>query len=123
MRWLWALPAVLGGGLVGVAALAVHRHALWVGGWPVPWGVLLAVAAPTAVGLALRPRPAALLGFLLGWLLPVLGALGDGPGGDFLLMSDVLGWGFLGASLVLITVVLLLGAAATHRTREEAVTA
>jgi hypothetical protein len=115
MRWLWALPAVLLGGLLGVAALAVHRHAVWVGGWPLPWGVLLAVAAPAAVGVVLRRRPAALLGFLLGWLVLVLAALGDGPGGDFLLLSDVLGWGFLGASLVLIAAVLLLGAAATHR--------
>jgi hypothetical protein len=122
MRWLWALPAVLAGGLVGVAALVVHRQAVWVGGWPLPWGVLLSVAAPTAVGLALRPRPALLLGFLFGWALLVLSALGDGPGGDFLLMSDVLGWGFLGTTLVLITVVLLLGVAATHRDREEALT-
>ena len=120
MRWWWAPPGVLVGALVGVAALAVQRHAVWLGGWPLPWGALLSVAAPTAVGLALRARPAQLHGFLFGWLLMVLGALGDGPGGDFLLMSDVLGWGFLGGSLLLITVVLLLGAAATHRGREEA---
>jgi hypothetical protein len=115
MRWLWALPALLVGGLVGVAALAVHRHAVWVGGWPLPWGALLAVAAPAAVGVVLRRTPAALLGYLLGWLVLVLRSLGDGPGGDFLLLADLLGWGFLVASLLMVATVLLLGAAATHR--------
>lgn len=111
------MPAAVLGAAVGVAGLLVHRHALWLEGWPLPWGVLLAVAAPTAVGLALRARTAALLGFLLGWLLVVMAALGDGPGGDFLLLSDVLGWGFLVASVLLMTVVLVLGA--TYRRRAD----
>lgn len=119
MRWLWALPAFLFGGGVGLSALAVHRHAIWVAGWPLPWGALLALAAPTAVGLWLRGQVPVLLGFLLGWLLVVLGALAEGPGGDFLLVSDVLGWGFLGASVLLIGVVLAVGVAA-HRGVAEA---
>jgi hypothetical protein len=65
--------------------------------------------------VALRRLPAVLLGFLLGWLAPVLGALGGGPGGDFLLMSDVLGWGFLGASLLMVAGGLMFGAAAPRR--------
>ena len=119
MRWLWVLPAVLFGGCVGVSAVAVHREAVWVGGTPLPWGAVLAVAAPTAVGLAFRTRTPVLIGFLLGWLCTVLGALAEGPGGDFLLLSDLLGWGFLAASLVMVGLVLAVGAAA-HRHREEA---
>jgi hypothetical protein len=115
VRWVLLLPGLALGGLVGVSALAVHREALWTGGGPLPWGGLLAVAAPTALGLALRRRTPVLLGFLLGWLAMVLGALVEGPGGDFLLMSDVLGWGFLGASVVMIGVLLAVGAAAYRR--------
>lgn len=119
MRWWWALPGLLLGSGVGLAALVVHRHAIWVQGWPLPWGAALAVAAPTAVGLGLRGRGPALLGFVLGWLLVLLGALGKGPGGDFLLMSDVLGWAYLGTSVLVSGVLLGLGALATRRRREE----
>lgn len=101
-----------------MAALVVHRHAVWVEGWPIPWGALLAVAAPVAVGLGLRGEPPALLGFLLGWVAVVLAALGDGPGGDFLLLSDVLGWGFFAAAAIATAVVLGLGLR-PRRTRGE----
>ncbi|MGH3317653.1 MAG: hypothetical protein ACRDO0_16055 [Nocardioidaceae bacterium] len=112
MRWWWALPAVLLGAGVGLAGLVVHRHAFWVANWPVPWGALLGVAAPTVIGLGLRRRTPLLLGYLFGWFLLVTVALATGPGGDFMLMSDVLGWGFLSASLVLMAVVLIAGARA-----------
>jgi hypothetical protein len=115
MRWLWAVPAVLCGAALGLAGLAVHRHAVWIAGWPLPWGAVLGVAAPTAVGLGLRRRTPALLGFLLGWLLLVTAALSDGPGGDFVLLSDPLGWGFLAASVLLIAVVLAVGATSRGR--------
>jgi hypothetical protein len=111
VRWWWVLPAVLLGVVVGLAGLVVHRHAVWLGGWPLPWGVALAVAAPAAVGFGLGGRPPALVGYLLGWLSVVTAALGEGPGGDFVLLSDVLGWGFLGVTLPVIAVVLALGAA------------
>lgn len=116
MRWLWAIPAVLLGGLVGMEALVVHRDAVWVGAFPLPWGALLALAAPTAIGIALRDRPPLLLGFLVGWLLVLWRSLGGGPGGDFVLMNDVLGWGFLGANLVIFGVVMFT-VGATRRTR------
>jgi hypothetical protein len=119
MRWVWLFPSILLGGCVGVSAVAVHREAVWVGGSPLPWGAVLAVAAPTAVGLALRRHTAVLLGFLLGWLFTVLGALAEGPGGDFLLLSDPIGWGFLAASVLMVVLVLAAGAAA-RRHREEA---
>lgn len=112
MRWWWALSAVLLGAGVGLAGLVVHRHAFWVAGWPVPWGALLGVAAPTVIGLGLRRRTPLLLGYLLGWFLLVMLALATGPGGDFMLLSDVLGWGFLTASVVLMGVVLVAGARA-----------
>ena len=112
MRWWWALPAVLLGAGVGLAGLVVHRHAFWVGAWPLPWGALLGVAAPTAIGLGLRRRTPMLLGYLFGWLLLVRVALATGPGGDFMLLSDPLGWGFLVTSLLLMAVVLVVGARA-----------
>jgi hypothetical protein len=112
MRWWWALPAALLGAGVGLAGLVVHRDAFWVAGWPVPWGALLGVSAATVVGLRLRRRAPLLLGYLFGWFLLVMVALVTGPGGDFMLLSDVLGWGFLAASLVLMGVVLVAGARA-----------
>jgi hypothetical protein len=112
MRWWWALPAVLLGAGIGLTGLVVHRHAFWVAGWPVPWGALLGVAAPTVIGLGLRRRTPLLLGYLLGWFLLVMVALATGPGGDFMLLSDMLGWGFLAASLALMGVVLVAGARA-----------
>jgi hypothetical protein len=112
MRWWWALPAVLLGAGVGLAGLVVHRHAFWAAGWPVPWGALLGVAAPAVIGLGLRRRTPLLLGYLFGWFLLVMVALATGPGGDFMLLSDMLGWGFLAASLVLMGIVLVAGARA-----------
>lgn len=114
MRWLWAIPAVLFGGLVGLEALVVHRDAVWVGEVPLPWGALLAIAAPTAVGIALRGRPPLLLGFLAGWLLVLWRALGGGPGGDFVLMNDMLGWGFLGANVLIFGIVMFAVGATRH---------
>jgi hypothetical protein len=119
MRWLWLFPSIALGGFVGVAALAVHRDAVWLGASPLPWGAVLAVAAPTAVGLVLRTHTLVLLGFLFGWLATILGSLSEGPGGDFLLVSDPIGWGFLGGSVLMVTLVFALGAAA-YRRREEA---
>ena len=117
MRWLWAIPAVLFGGLVGLEALVVHRDAVWVGAVPLPWGALLGIAAPTAVGIALRGRPPLLIGFLVGWLLVLWRALGGGAGGDFVLMNDVVGWGFLGANLLVFGVVMFaVGASQRSRT-------
>jgi hypothetical protein len=112
MRWWWALPAALLGAGVGLAGLVVHRDALWFAGWPLPWGALLAVAAPTVVGIRLRRRAPLLLGYLAGWFALVMVALVTGPGGDFMLLSDVLGWGFLVTSLALMGFVLVMGARA-----------
>lgn len=119
MRWVWLFPSIVLGGCVGVSAVAVHRDAFWVGASPLPWGAVLAVAAPTAVGLALREHTPVLIGFLFGWLSTVLGSLAEGPGGDFLLLSDPIGWGFLAASVLMVVLVLVVGAA-TRRHREEA---
>lgn len=118
MRWLLVPLSALLGVAVGLTALAVHRDAVWVGAWPLPWGAVLAVAAPTALGLVLRRRPPVLLAFLLGWLATVLGALASGPGGDFLLMSDALGWSYLVGSVLLIAVMLAVGGRATRRRRQ-----
>jgi hypothetical protein len=116
MRWLWAIPAALFGGLVGLDALVVHRDAVWVGAVPLPWGALLAVAALVAIGIMLRDWPPLLLGFMAGWLLVLWRALDGGPGGDFVLMNDVVGWSFLGANLLVFGVVMF-AAGATRRTR------
>ena len=116
MRWLWTVPGVLLGGLMALEALVVHRDAVWLGAVPLPWGALLAIAAPIAVGIALRGRPPLLLGFLAGGLLVLWRAVTGGGGGDFVLMNDVLGWGFLGANLLVFGAVLF-AVGATQRTR------
>jgi hypothetical protein len=64
------------------------------------------------VGLRLRRRAPLLLGYLAGWFALVMVALVTGPGGDFMLLSDVLGWGFLVTSLALMGFVLVMGARA-----------
>jgi hypothetical protein len=120
VRWWWVPPAVVLGAAVGLTGLVVHRHALWLEGWPLPWGLALAVAAPAAVGVGLRGRQPAQLGYLLGWLSVLTVALEEGPGGDFVLLSDVLGWGFLGVTMPVIAVVLGVGAVPRRRSREGA---
>jgi hypothetical protein len=120
MRWWWAVPAAVVGALAGVAALVVHRHAVYAGPWPLPWGAALGVAAPFAVAVGLRREAPALVGFVGGWLLALLVALSEGPGGDFLLLADPLGWGFLAVSLLMVVVAVVVGGVA-HRRGEETV--
>lgn len=79
---------VLGAGVAGLALL-VHRAA-------VPWGLLLAVAASGAGGLALvAAGRAGVLGYAAGWCVVVLLVLAGRPEGDYLVGGDLLGWGFL----------------------------
>lgn len=101
-----------GGALLGVAvavgALPAHRQASWAGGVLLPWGLVLALAAAVACGLALRRAGWAMPGFAAGWSLLLLALMPGGPGGDYVYLNDVRGWGLLGGGIVVGT--LLLGA-------------
>ncbi|MGJ9414242.1 hypothetical protein ACHAAC_16185 [Aeromicrobium sp. CF4.19] len=83
-------------GLVtGILGAVVHRHAHDLGGVDVPWGLVLALAATTAVawaGAGLVRAGAAWFG--LGWTLMVLLQQSASPG-SYLVAGDVLGWTFL----------------------------
>ena len=79
---------VLGAAVAGLALL-VHRSG-------VPWGLLLAVAASGAGGLALvAVRRDGVLGYAVGWFGAALLVLAGRPEGDYLVGGDLLGWGFL----------------------------
>lgn len=120
LRLLWTLPAALLGAALSLLGMVVHRQATWLDDFPLPWGVLLAVAAPAAVALVLRGCAPAFVGFLLGWLVALTLAVAGGPGGDYFLMADVLGWSYLGADFVVIGLVAGMGAASNRRRLERA---
>lgn len=93
-------PLLLTAGLgTGVASLALH------GRW---WGLALAAAATLAAVLALPRGWLARPVFALGWLVPVLVVgLRTGPGGDVVVVADLLGYLLLALALVVAVVVLL----------------
>lgn len=94
-RWLAAVVVLLLGLACGVATALVHRD------W---WGMALGIGAAAAVTVALPGtwwgRPA----FAAGWVLAMLAALLPPGGGGFLVVADLLGYGLLGASLLLLLV-------------------
>lgn len=85
---------VLLGVYVAVIGAVVHRHTVVVGDVEWPWGLVLALAATIAVGLA-----AGQVGrvgdawFALGWTL-VLTVQSLAPGGSYLVANDWLGWAY-----------------------------
>lgn len=83
------------GVLVAVAAVPAHRQASSIDGVLVPWGLALALATAFGCGLALRGAGSATAGFALGWSLLLLTLMLGGPGGDFVYVDDVRGWGLL----------------------------
>jgi len=93
---------------VALTAIPAHRHGSWVGGVLLPWGLLVALAAALGCGLALRDSAAATIGFALGWAGLLLALMPGGPGGDYVYLNDVRGWGLLGGGVVV--GVVLLGA-------------
>ena len=95
-RTIGRLAAALAiGVLVGTVGTAGHRA--------LPWGLSLALTSVVAVGLLARAwgGGAAVLATGLGVASAVTLLGGTGPGGDVLVLPDVVGWvWYLGASLV-----------------------
>lgn len=90
----------LGGAVLCVAGIAVHRQRT--GG--VPWGIVLVLVTvfvvATACGL-LAERPGTVL-FSLGYVVLLLLVLGQRAEGDYLIASDPLGYGFLLGSVIVL---------------------
>ncbi len=86
------------GAVTGIASVAVHDKS-W--GW-----FLLAVAAPLAVTVALRPgwRRA---GFAVGWVGVLMVALLGRPEGDYVVSSTARGYALLGLGLALVVLVVV----------------
>lgn len=76
-----------------------------------PWGLVLALASVVVVvrAAALLGGAAGLLGAAGGWFGAVLWLQTPGPGGDFLLVSDALGYGFLYVGMLLVVVAVVTG--------------
>jgi len=89
-----ALALLIGGGAVGLAAVALHG--LW-------WGLLLATLASLAVVWALPPRWWTLPPYAAGWWVPLLVAWQGRREGDYALEGSAHGY----ALIVLATVVLV----------------
>ena len=75
------------GGVVGLAALVVHRDAF-------PFGLALAVGTTLAVSwwLVSSSQPSSGTSYSLGWLAVLAGAVVGRPEGDFAVASDVAGY-------------------------------
>jgi hypothetical protein len=91
-----AAGAAVVGVVSGVAGTLLHQQ------W---WGLLLALAAGLA-SLSWLPPGGARLAFAVGWCLPALRGVLEGPGGGFLIGSDASGWSFLAGSSVLLAAAL-----------------
>ena len=96
------LGALLLGAAVALASVAVHRD----GSPGLPWGLLLALASSLGVAWWLRgsrwPRLAA--SYAAGWLVVFGLVVMARPEGDYALVSDLLGYAMMGASLFLIVI-------------------
>lgn len=100
-RVLGHAVALVLGGAVAVASLAVHRDLL--GGFPA--GLVLVAATSVYVAWVLRRftatgRPAA--SYCLGWLLVLTYVLVGRPEGDFVIAADLEGYALIGVGLVLV---------------------
>lgn len=105
MRLATGVAGALFGATVALTAVPLHRHGVWVGGLLLPWGLVVALSAAVACGFALRGSGLATVGFAIGWLLLLLVVMPGGPGGDYVFLDDLRGWGLLGGG-VLVGVVL-----------------
>ena len=92
-----ALALLVGGGLVGLAAVALHA---------LGWGLLLAAAASLSVLWALPARWWTLPPYALGWWAPLLVGWSGRREGDYAVESSAYGY----ALLVLATAVLVAAA-------------
>lgn len=92
-----AVALLIGGNLVGLAAIALHLQ------W---WGLALAAAASLAVLWALPPRVWTLPPYALGWWIPLLVAWHGRREGDYAVESSPHGY-----ALIVLAAVVLVAAA------------
>lgn len=109
MRLVTAAGGALFGFAVAATALPAHRQASWIAGVVLPWGLVLALAAAVGCGLALRGAGWATVGFALGWSLLLVALMPGGPGGDYVYVNDVRGWGLLGGGVVVGALLVAMG--------------
>lgn len=87
------LGLLVAGAVVGLAVLLVHATG---------WGLALGAAAVVAVLLALPPGFTTRVAFALGLVLLLVQAVQQRPEGDFLVGSDLAGYGLLTLGLVVL---------------------
>lgn len=92
-RVLIAASTLLLGLACGVAAVLVHRD------W---YGLVLGAGVALTVAMALPGTWWGRAAFAAGWVLAVLATLLPPAGGGFLVVGDLLGYGMLGGSLLLL---------------------
>lgn len=89
--------------LLAIAGLFVHRHSWFVGGWEVPWGIALVIAATSLRCRVLRTRQGSgghAAAVALTWLAATSLA-GMLRTGDTIIAGDALGTGYvLGGAVV-----------------------
>jgi hypothetical protein len=96
VRLLLALLGGVAATAVGVVSGAAGTvlHLRW-------WGLVLALGTAVVV-LGWLPPGGVRVAFALGWCIPVLRGVLEGPGGGFLVGADAAGWSFLAGSAVLL---------------------
>jgi N-acetyl-1-D-myo-inositol-2-amino-2-deoxy-alpha-D-glucopyranoside deacetylase len=110
MSWpVQLVLAMLGGGLVGLLGTVVEQGVLYIGTFPLPWGLVLALALVLSFLIGLRlvveSRWVAISG-LVGILIVTLLLMVETPGGSVLIPANLWGtiWsaapGILGAIVV-----------------------
>lgn len=90
--------ALLLGATVALSSVAVHRSELL----GVPAGLLLAVGASGMLALVLRSIGRVGASYVVGWLVLLGLALTGRPEGDFVVASDLRGYGLMAAGLALV---------------------
>lgn len=83
------------GAVLAAMAVPAHRHGSTVAGTTLPWGLLLSLVSVWWCGVVLRERGLITLGIALGWAGLLLVLLPGGPGGDYVFVNDLRGWGLL----------------------------
>ena len=108
-RILTLIASLIGGGVVGLLGTVAQQGVLYIGTFPLPWGIVLALALVVSFLLGMRlffdSRWPAILG-LIGILLVSLVLMSETAGGSILIPANLWGtiWsaapGIIGAIIV-----------------------
>lgn len=108
-RILFLVASLIGGAVVGLLGTVAQQGVLYLGSFPLPWGLLLAIALVVAYVVGLRlyfeSRWPSIVG-LVGILVVTLVLLGETAGGSILIPANLWGtiWsgapGIIGAIVV-----------------------